>query len=73
VYLYPTLTAAPPCWLQLPPTVREWFFEEDSEEEKESISKVVVVFVIATDAVFFLLHCPIEHRALTRGHSLASP
>jgi hypothetical protein len=47
--------------------------EEDSEEEKESISKVVVVFVIEEHVVFFLFHCPSEHRALTRGHGLASP
>ena len=38
--VYPTLTDAPPCWLQLAPALKELLaLEEDSEEEKESISK----------------------------------
>jgi hypothetical protein len=40
VLVYPTLTDAPPCWLQLAPALKELLaLEEDSEEEKESISK----------------------------------
>jgi hypothetical protein len=74
VLVYPTLTDAPLCWLQLAPALKELLaLEEDSEEEKESISKVVVVFVIEDVAVLCFLDCPVEHRALTRGRSLAPP
>jgi hypothetical protein len=74
VLVYPTLTDAPPCWLLLAPALKELLaLEEDSEEEKESISKVVVVFVIEEWAVFCFLDCPVEHRAVSRGRSHAPP
>ena len=47
VLVYVAFTEAPPCWLQLPPTLNELLprLAEGDSEEKESISKFEIVFM----------------------------
>ncbi len=57
VLVYPTLTDAPPWWLQPALTLTEEFFEEDSEE-KESISSCYCIHTFALRVVFLFALSP---------------